>query len=448
MEFPKEKIGKEYDFVSLIKFAIPTIIMMVFMSVYTIIDGLYVSRFVSTSALSAINIVYPMNSIILAIGLMLATGGSAVIAKKMGEDKLQEAKENFTLIIAFGSIIGFIIMILGHVFINPMLKMLGAGGNEELFRFSFDYLTVLLYFSPLAILQMIFQSFFIVAGKPSVGLTLTLLGGCVNIVLDYIFIVPLQMGIIGAAVATGIGMAIPAVFGLIYFTFYKKGILYFVKLKSDRKVLLRSCINGSSEMVSNLSVAVVTFLYNIIVMKYLGVDGVAAITIMLYVQFLLTAVFFGFSMGVSPIISYHYGSGNVVQLKKIFKYGIIFNALGGLFTFGISSLYGSSLVGIMVNKDNNVYRIALDGFKIFSISFLFSGFNIYTSAMFTAFSNGKVSAIISFMRTFVFISVSLLLLPLIIGVKGVWWAVPIAELFSMMMCIIYLNGQKKSYNYV
>ncbi|SNS25875.1 MatE protein [Anaerovirgula multivorans] len=291
MEFPKEKIGKEYDFVSLIKFAIPTIIMMVFMSVYTIIDGIYVSRFVSTSALSAINIVYPMNSIILAIGLMLATGGSAVIAKKMGEDKLQEAKENFTLIIAFGSIIGFIIMILGHVFINPMLKMLGAGGNEELFKFSFNYLTVLLYFSPLAVLQMIFQSFFIVAGKPSVGLTITLLGGCVNIVFDYIFIVPLQMGIIGAAVATGIGMAIPVVFGLIYFTFYKKGILYFVKLK-------------------------------------------------------------------------------------------------------------------------------------------------------------KVSAIISFMRTFVFISVSLLLLPLIIGVKGVWLAVPITELFSMVMCIIYLNGHKKSYNYV
>ncbi|ABR46842.1 MATE efflux family protein [Alkaliphilus metalliredigens QYMF] len=442
----ENSIAKEYNLVSLLKFALPTIVMMVFMSIYSIIDGIFVARFVSINALSAVNIVYPILSTILAMGLMLATGGSAIIAKKIGEEKLEEARKNFTLIILVGTAIGLGIMLLGLLFIKPILSILGA--NKELFYLSHEYATTFLFFTPLAILQMLFLNFFITAGRPKIGLALTVIGGCANIVLDYYFIVTLGMGLMGAALATGIGMAIPAVIGLFYFSFYRKGILYLVRPQFDTKVLVQTCINGSSEMVTNLSLAIVTLLYNLIMMKYLGIDGVAAITVLLYTQFLLTAIFLGFSMGVAPIISYNYGSQNIIQIKRIFKYSMIFTFAGSLAAFVNSLLFAPFLIQIFAQKASNVYTIALDGFTIFSISFLFSGFNIFSSAMFTAFSNGKVSAIISFMRTFVFIAIGLLLLPLIMGVTGAWWAITLAEFLSMLMCLLYLIKYKKRYSYM
>ena len=439
-------IAKEFHFVSLLKFAFPSIVMMIFMSLYTMVDGMFVSRFVSTSALSAVNIVYPIYNVIIAIGIMLATGGSAVIAKKMGENKMQAAKENFSLLVLVGIIIGFVILILGILFIKPLIRMLGA--NASIFSLCHDYAFTLLLFTPLAILQMLFQYFFITAGKPGLGLLVTTLGGLANMILDYIFIVTLSFGITGAALGTGIGVAIPAVVGILYFSLSRKGTLYLVKPKWEHHVLLDSCVNGSSEMVTNLAVAVTTFLYNIIMMRTIGEDGVAAVTIILYAQFLLNALFFGFSMGVAPVISFNYGCTNIIQTKRLFRYSIVFVLTTSILSF-IAAIFAAPLIiGIFAHKGSTVYEIAMSGFAIFSINYLFAGINIFASSMFTAFSNGKVSAIISFMRTFLFISSGLLLLPRILGTIGVWLAVPIAEGLTLFVCLFFFKRYRNVYHYL
>lgn len=441
-----KNLGQDFKFFSLLKFVMPSIIMMVFMSMYTMVDGAFVSRFVSTDALSAVNIVYPLYSIVIAIAIMLATGGSAIIAKKLGEQNNKEAKENFTFIILVGIIIGIIVLIIGIFFIEPLIKMLGS--NATTHDYCIDYGQTLLYFAPFAMLQMLFQYLFVTAGKPNLGLIVTILAGITNVVLDYVFIVKLGIGIKGAALATGIGLLIPAIFGVIYFTFNRKGILYFVKPSFDFKALLESCVNGSSEMVSNISVAVVTFLFNMVMLRFLGEDGVAAITILLYAQFVLNAIFFGFSMGVAPIISYNYGANNIDRQKRIFKYCMLFIISVSVIVYMLSLIGAPTLTKFFAHEGTTVYDIALEGFEIFNISFLFTGLNIFASTMFTAYSNGKVSAILSFLRTFVFIIGSLLILPYIIGVNGAWLATVIAELLSFFVSIYLIFRYKNTYNYI
>ena len=277
-------IAKEFKFFSLLRFAFPTMIMMVFMSLYTIVDGIFISRLVGTDALSATNIVYPAISLLIAVGVMLATGGSAIIAKKMGEKKEQEAREDFSFIVLTGFIIGLIFMVVGNIFIDPIVRMLGS--TDALMDYCVGYLSVCLYLAPACILQLLFQTFFVTAGKPILGLILTISGGVANMVLDYLFMGVFHMGVEGAALATGIGQLIPAIIGLIYFLFVRHS-LYLVKPKVRWSVLVESSFNGSSEMVTNLSGAIVTFLYNIMMLKLVGAAGVAAITIVLYGQFLL-----------------------------------------------------------------------------------------------------------------------------------------------------------------
>lgn len=294
-------LGKKFDLFSLLKFAAPTVVMLIFMSLYQMVDGVFVSRIVGENALSALNIVYPVPSIIIAISIMLATGGSAIIARNMGEGKNQEAKENFSFIVLIGFILSIGFLIIGLLFIQPIIYLLGA--TSELYAYCYDYLFILILSAPLAMFQMLFQSFFVTAGKPHLGLFLTGLGGIANIVLDYVFIKIFGLGVSGAAFATAIGYSIPGVFGLIYFTLNHKGTLYFVKPKFRSKVLLHCCVNGASEMVNNLAVAITTFLFNLLMLKYAGEVGVAAITIVLYAQFLMTSGFMGFASGISPIIS-------------------------------------------------------------------------------------------------------------------------------------------------
>lgn len=438
-------LAKKFNFSSLLKFTMPTIIMMVFMSLYTIVDGVFVSRFVGTNALSAVNIVYPFVNIVIAVAIMLATGGSAVIAKKMGEGKSNEARENFSLLVTIGIVIGLLITILGIIFLKPIINMLGA--TTILFDYCYDYTLVLLLFVPFTITQLLFQYFFVTAGKPSIGLILTVIGGFSNIILDYVFIVPMDMGIKGAAIATGIGYLIPAICGIIYFC-HKKGTLYFVKPKWNFKVILDSCSNGSSEMVTNLSTGVTTFLFNIVMIKYLGENGVAAMTIVLYGQFVLTAVYLGFSSGVAPIISYNYGNNNKQQLRKIFQVSTIFITVTSVLSFGASILLSSNMVHIFANVGSEVYNIAINGFLLFSFSFLVTGVNIFASAMFTAFSNGIVSAVISFLRTFVFIVIGIMFLPLAWGVNGIWLAVPIAEILTLIISLICFVKYRHTYGYV
>lgn len=439
-------LQKNFNFTALIRYSIPTIAMMVFMSMYSIVDGAFVSKFVNTNALSALNIAYPLFNAVIAIGVMLGAGGSALIAKKMGEDKFQEAKENFSLIVYAGITIGITLTAAGAVFMKPLLKFLGA--NDLLMNYCYDYAFTLLLFTTPTILQMIFQYLFITAGKPHLGLGLIIVGGCLNILLDYVFIVPLNLGIIGAALATGIGILVPSLSGLLFFSLNRKGTLYFVKTKVHMKILAHGCTNGSSEMVTELSNAIVTFLYNAIMLRYLGEDGVAAITILLYVDFLLKAALLGFSMGVSPIISYNYGSQNIAQIKRIFKYCISFVLACSVIIYISSTLCAPYLTSIFAHKGSNVYNLAMSGFMLYNISFLFSGFNIFSSALFTAFSNGRVSAIISFLRTFLFLTAGLLLLPPLIGIRGAWISVTISEGISLIMSLFFLIKYKKIYHYL
>ena len=429
-------LSQNFMMKSLLKFAFPTILMMIFMGLYTVVDTIFIARFIDANALSALNIVCPVINLILGLGTMLATGGSAIIARKMGAGEQTRASQDFTLIISTGVLIGILIAIFGTIFINKIIWELGA--SSILFPYCKEYLFILLLFTPANILQVLFQNLIVTAGHPEIGMILGVSAGVTNIFLDYVFIVLLQMGIKGAAFGTGIGYMIPAVIGLLFFS-TRKGNLHFRKPVIDIFVLKESCMNGFSEMVSQMATAVTTFLFNGVMMKLLGENGVAAITIIIYMQFLLSALYIGFSMGIAPVISYNYGKQDEKQLKNIFSICIRFILFVSISVFAIAFIFGSPLVGIFSEKGTFVYEIARNGFLIFSFSFLFSGLNIFTSATFTALSNGKLSAILSFLRTFGLITVLLLTLPNILGVIGVWLAVPISELLTMIVALIFLN---------
>lgn len=437
-------IAQKFTFTSLMKFVFPTIIMMVFMSLYTIVDGIFVSRLLGSNSLSSLNIVYPVQSIILAIGIMLGTGGSAIIAKKLGEGKKEEANSDFSFISLFAILIGFLFLIICSIFLEPICRILGA--SDILLKDSMIYLQIALIFAPITMMQLLYQTFFVTAGHPTLGLICTIIGGISNMVLDFVFMGPMHMGIEGAAIATGIGQVIPVVVGGIFF-FTNKKSLYYQKPKIDIPMLINSCSNGASEMVSNLSTAVVTFLFNIIMLDLMGENGVAAITIALYSQFLFHSLFLGFSMGVAPVFSFNYGSKNIKQIKHIYKICSRFILVSSIVMLFVSILSSKSLIAIFTPINEPTYQITVDGYYLFALNFLFTGVNIFASALFTAFSNGKVSAIISFLRTFVVIVACILILPKLIGVNGVWLAIPIAEFITLFISLYYLKKYKTFYHY-
>lgn len=435
---------KKTTFGGLIKFTFPTIIMMIFFSFYTIVDGIFISRFVGAHALSATNIVYPAVGLLLGMSIMFATGGSAIVARLMGEKRDDDAREAFSLIITTVVGIGIVVGILGVIFINPIVKALGA--TPLLQEDCHTYGVIMISFAPIIMLKMFFDYFLVTAGKPTVGLISAVLGGIINMVLDYVFIVPMNMGIAGAAFATCIGYTLPCVIGISVFC-NKKNTLYFVKVKWKWHTLKNSMLNGFSEMVTQISGAITTYLYNIVMLRLLGEDGVAAITIVLYVQFLLIAAHLGFSSGVAPRISYNYGKDNRVELKNIMKYSLIFVGILSGASFILSMVLASTLVGIFTPQTGPVYEIALNGFRLFSIAFMFCGLNVFVSGMFTAFSNGKVSAFISVLRTLLFIIIGLMILPAVLGVNGVWLVIPFAEIATCVVAILYFIKGKKMYHY-
>lgn len=438
-------IAKDFKFFSLLRFALPTMVMMIFMSLYSIVDGIFISRLLGTNALSAANIVYPVISIVFAVGIMLSTGGSALIAKKLGEGKEREAREDFSFLTLVSFLFGIAILLIGNIFIEPIVRALGS--TDALLPYCVDYLSVSLLLAPAAMLQMMFQTFFVTAGKPLIGLMLTISGGVANMILDYLFMGPFNMGISGAALATGIGELIPAVIGLFYFLFTRHS-LYLTKPVVRFQVLKESCFNGSSEMVTNLSTAVVTYLFNITMLKFLGEPGVAAITIVLYGQFLFNALYMGFSMGVAPVISYNHGSQNLPLLKRIFKICIGFISISSILITIMALVSSPVIVEIFTPIGSATYDIAKTGFFLFSINYIFAGINIYSSSMFTGFSDGKVSALISFVRTFVLIVLNIILLPYLMGVNGVWLAVPVAEFMTLFLSVYLFYKKRDVYHYL
>ena len=416
---------------ALLKFAFPSIIMMIFMSLYTIVDGIFISRFLGSNALSSLNIVFPVINVVIAIATMLGTGGNAIISKYLGEGRDRDARECLTHFTVIGLAISLLLLVLTQIFLTPLCRALGS--TDVLLADCRAYLSVSLLFAPACMLQTLFQSYLVTAGMPALGLFLTIGAGILNAVLDYVLILVFPMGIAGAAIATGIGQSVPAVAGLFYFLLSRKG-LYFTRFRLHPKELFMACYNGSSEMVTQLSNAVITFMFNLIMLDLAGENGVAAITILLYGQFLFNAFYLGFSIGISPIVGFQYGAGNRKQLRSIYRTSFLFVLASSVALTVIAVLSSTPLVSVFT-RDPETFTLADAGFRIFAFNFLFSGFNIASSGFFTALSNGRVSAIISFLRTLVFIVLSLLTLPRFFGITGAWLAIPVAEFLTLMLAL-------------
>ena len=440
----ENSLQKKITFMSLIKYTFPTVVMMIFFSFYTIVDGIFISRFVGADALSASNIVFPVINLVLGVGIMFATGGSAIVATKMGEGKIKQARENFTLIAISALVLGIIIEIITIIFMKEIIYVLGS--TDELYFNCKEYLFYMIIFTPFIILKFYFDYFLVTAGAPNLALISGVLGGIVNIILDYVFIVRLNMGIRGAALATCIGYMVPSIIGIVYFL-NKKHNLHFVKPKLELDVITKSSSNGMSEMITQLASAVTTFLYNIVLIKLLGEDGIASITIILYVQLLLNSAYMGFVSGVQPRISYSYGSKDEKQITKLIKYSLVIIILFAVISFVLSRHLSEVLIMIFTPRTTSLFNIAHNAFILFSISFLIDGINIFTSGMFTAFSNGKVSAIISVLRTFILVIVGMMILPNLFGVNGVWLVVPFAEVVTLIVSILYIYKYRKEYMY-
>lgn len=429
----------------LLRFSFPTILSMIFMSIYTTVDGVFVSRLVGTDALSAVNIVLPLITVAIALGTMIGTGGSAIVARKMGEGDACGARRDFSLLFYTACITAILFSAAGFLFLDPILKFFGA--DSELYAYCAEYAGATLLFLPFSVLAILFQIFFVTAGKTMLSLLLSVCGGVCNIILDAVFIAVLHMGIRGAALATGIGYLLPSLVGILYFSLKRNGTLYFVKPGFRIKTILNTFGNGSSEMVANLSMGVVTILLNNLLMRLCGADGVASITIILYAQGIMTAAYIGYSLGIAPVVSYNYGKQDAARLKKIHRISLGIILIASAAVFACSELFAGMLVAIFTAKDTPVYLMAVRGFRLFSFGFLFMGYNIYGSAVFTAFSNGKISAVLSFLRTLVFVVASALLLPLALKTDGVWLSIPLAETLGFALTVFFLHRFRKTYGY-
>lgn len=438
-------LQKKITYHSLLIFALPTIISNIFMSIYGTVDGIFVSNLLGTTALSAVNIVSPLLMIVLAIGIMFGTGGSAYISAKLGEGKQEEARQVFTLLVIVCFAISVALSAIGFLFRKPIFSLLGA--DESLYVLCEAYAVPLFVIIPFALVGMLFQMSFIAAGKPSLGMLFSIIGGVMNIVLDYVLIAKLNLGIAGAAIATGLGYAFPAFVGLIYFSMVRSGSLYFVRPVFDRKALLKSASNGSSELVGMLSSSLTMIVMNNILMRISGSDGVSAITVMMYAQSILSATFMGYTQGIAPVISFNYGMKNTDNLKKIHRITLILILIISVGTFLLSFILARPAASIFASNNQNVLNLAVDGLSKFSIAFLFMGFNIYSSAMFTALNDGRTSAILSFCRTCLFLLVALITLPELLGILGVWIALPAAEVISIILTIYYFKKYNKKYGF-
>ncbi|WP_409968104.1 MATE family efflux transporter [Bengtsoniella intestinalis] len=429
----------------LFRFTLPNVIMMVFNALYVIVDGVFVSNFVGTNALSAVNIAYPMQSAVLAMAIMLATGGSAVAAKQMGQGNAEKARNTFSLLIATGLIIGLLIGAITLLCTSSLVVFLGA--NDAIYGYCYDYLHMLGYFFPLSMLQIMFQFLFVTAGRPTLGLVSIAMGGLSNIVLDYVFIVQLNMGIMGAGLATGVGFTLPALFGLVYFAVSRQGALWFVRPSWDGASIIKACTNGASEMVSNLAICVSTLLFNLLMMHHVGEDGVAAITIVLYAQFLFNAVYFGYCGGMAPLVSYNYGAGDTGHLKQLYTMSLRFVLTSSLVTTVVAFASAGTVATLFASASQEVYDLTVTGLHLFAVGFLFMGYNLFASNFFTALSNGKVSATLSFIRTIVLIVGALIVMPHLWGVMGIWLALPTAEALSTMISWVHFKKYQSQYGY-
>ena len=430
----------------LLRFVAPSIVMMVFTSLYSVVDGLFVSNFTGKTPFAAVNLIMPVLMGLGTVGFMIGTGGSALVGMTLGLGEKERANRLFSMLTAAGAAGGVVLSVLGLVFLRPAAYALGARG--EMLEQCVIYGAVMLVFQTFFILQIVFQSFFVTAEKPKLGLAVTVAAGLTNIVLDALLVGVFRMGVAGAAAATGVSQLVGGAFPLWYFARRNSSLLRFARPEKDWRALVRACANGASELMTNLSSSIVTALYNVQLMRFAGEDGVAAYGVIMYVNFIFNAIFYGYSIGSAPVFSYHYGAGGRDELKSLLRKSLALTAVCGAFLTLAAEASAGPLSRIFVGYDAALCAMTTRGFQLYALSFLVVGFNIFGSAFFTALNNGAVSAAISFVRTLVFQLLSIWLLPVWWGLDGVWLAVVAAELLALAVTASLFAANRRRYGYL
>ena len=442
----KIQLSEHFTYKKLLRFVFPSIVMMIFTSIYSVVDGLFVSNFVGKTALASINLILPFLMGLSALGFMIGTGGSAIVAKTLGEGDPKRANSYFSMLVYVTAIGGIILALLGMLLVPSVVSFLGAEG--ELLSNCILYGRISFISMPAFMLQNVFQSFFVTAEKPKLGLAVIITAGVTNMILDLLFVGILGFGLAGAAVATVCGEMIGGLFPVFYFSRKNSSLLRLGKTQFNGRILMQTCVNGSSELMTNLSSSIVNSLYNIQLMKFAGENGVAAYAAIMYVNFIFIAIFLGYSIGSAPIISYHYGAGNHGELKNLYKKSLQLVGSWGILLFILAQLLATPLAKLFVGYDSTLLAMTQTGFRIYSLVYIINGFNIFGSSFFTALSNGVVSAVISFLRTLVFQIGAVFILPIVFGgINGIWSSVTVAELLTLCITITFFVRQRRKYHY-
>lgn len=441
------QLSDHFTYIKVIRFTLPTIAMMIFTSVYSVVDGFFVSNFAGKTPFAAINLIMPVLIILGTVGFIFGTGGTALVAKTYGEGEREKANRLFSLFVYIAFAVGVILSVAGQIFIRPVASLLGA--EDDLLYNCVLYGRIILVSLPFFILQIMFQNFFVAAEKPQLGFIITVSSGVANMILDAVLVLslPQEYKLVGAAVATATAEVIGGAAPLLYFSRKNSSILRLGRTYFDGKAVRQACINGSSEFMSSISMSIVGILYNLQLMKYAGENGVAAYGVMMYVSMIFCAVFVGYSIGIAPAISYNDGAKNYDELKGLFRKSLILIGIFSICMIVSAEVFARPLSSFFVGYDDELFSLTVSGFRVFAISFGFMGFAVFSSDFFTALNDGLTSALISFLRTLVFESISILILPLIFGVEGIWLSVVMAEFMAVVLGTLFLVIKRKKFHY-
>ncbi len=441
------RLSDHFSYTRLLRFTLPSIGMMIFSSIYGVVDGFFVSNFAGKESFSAVNLIYPFLIILSTVGFMFGTGGSAIVAKAFGEGKREYGNRCFSLFVYISFVLGAILAALGFIFLPQVAALLG--GEGKVLSDAIIYGRIILIALPFNILQFLFQSFFVTAEKPRLGLAVTVSAGCTNMVLDAVLVLslPTEYKLAGAAIATAASQLIGGGIPILYFMQDRGGLLRLGKTKIYWGAIFRACVNGSSEFMSNIAMNLVAMLYNLQLIKYIGDDGIAAYGVMMYVSMIFSAAFMGYSIGVAPIIGYHDGAKNHAELHGILKSSLIIIGVFGVVMTVLAEVLAYPLAMVFVSYDAALLELTVSGFRIFAMCFIFMGFAIFASSFFTALNDGLTSALISFLRTLVFQIAAVIILPILLGVDGIWYSIVVAEVMAVLLSVIFLIFKQKKYHY-
>lgn len=440
------QLSDHFTYPKLLRFALSPILMMVFTSIYGVVDGLFVSNFVGKVPFAAINLIMPFTMVLGGLGFMIGTGGSALVAKTLGEGDKENANRYFTMMVLFTLVVGVSVSVIGIAVMRPVSLLLGA--TEAMLDDCVVYGRIVIAFTTAFMLQNVFQTFLSTAEKPKLGLVYTVAAGFTNMGLDALFIAGFRWGVAGAALATGISQCVGGLLPIFYFLRPNTSLLRLTKTRLEGRVLLKACTNGSSELMSNISGSLVGMLYNFQLLRFAGEDGVAVYGVLMYISFIFIAIFIGYTVASTPIIGYHHGAGNHGELKNLLKKSVALMLLFGAAMMALAWVLARPLAQIFVGYDKELTDMTVHAFGIFALSFVLAGFNIFASSFFTALNNGAISAVISFLRSLVFQIIAVLALPLLFELDGIWWSIAVADVAACVISLIFLFAKRKKYHYM